>query len=177
MSHSNVPPGAPVVLEAEGLTSRDVKNVSFQLRRGEILGFAGLMGAGRTETMRLLCGTGGIDLSIGTVMMCSTLIGGCSYSSWGWPLWLSLLLIPVLATLFGALNGAMIVKLKLPPFIATLSAMMSPGLGAIITKVQTQRFSTIGSEDAWLKDVFSGTGSFTSARCTCFASSFWRPSC
>ena len=55
-SHSNVPPDAEVVLEAEGLTSLDVKNVSFKLHKGEILGFAGLMGAGRTETMRLLCG-------------------------------------------------------------------------------------------------------------------------
>ena len=33
-----------------------VKDVSFQLHKGEILGFAGLMGAGRTETMRLLSG-------------------------------------------------------------------------------------------------------------------------
>ena len=50
-------PGTPpVVLEAEGLVSADVKNVSFKLRKGEILGFAGLMGAGRTETMRLICG-------------------------------------------------------------------------------------------------------------------------
>ncbi len=55
-SRSNVPGDAPVVLEAEGLVSADVKNVSFKLRKGEILGFAGLMGAGRTETMRLICG-------------------------------------------------------------------------------------------------------------------------
>ena len=55
-THSNVAPDAPVVLEAEHLVSDDVKDVSFQLRKGEILGFAGLMGAGRTETARLLCG-------------------------------------------------------------------------------------------------------------------------
>ena len=55
-SKSNVPADAPVVLEAEGLTSNDVKDVSFKLYKGEILGFAGLMGAGRTETMRLVCG-------------------------------------------------------------------------------------------------------------------------
>ena len=55
-SRSNVPADAPVILEAEHLVSNDVKDVSFQLRKGEILGFAGLMGAGRTETMRLLCG-------------------------------------------------------------------------------------------------------------------------
>jgi len=55
-SCSNVPADAEIVLEAEHLTSLDVKDVSFKLRKGEILGFAGLMGAGRTETMRLLCG-------------------------------------------------------------------------------------------------------------------------
>lgn len=33
-----------------------VKNVSFQARRGEVLGFAGLVGSGRTETMRLIFG-------------------------------------------------------------------------------------------------------------------------
>ena len=55
-SHSNVPADAPVVLEAKGLKSIDVKDVSFKLHKGEILGFAGLMGAGRTETMRLVCG-------------------------------------------------------------------------------------------------------------------------
>ena len=53
---SNVPEGAPVVLEARDLRSREVKGVSFELRKGEILGFAGLMGAGRTETARLIVG-------------------------------------------------------------------------------------------------------------------------
>ncbi len=55
-SKSNVPADAPVVLEVKNLNSIDVKDVSFQLRKGEILGFSGLMGAGRTETMRLVCG-------------------------------------------------------------------------------------------------------------------------
>ena len=53
---SMCPPDAPVVLEAEHLCSLDVKDVSFQLRKGEILGFAGLVGAGRTETMRMIFG-------------------------------------------------------------------------------------------------------------------------
>lgn len=55
-SHSNVAPDAPVVLEAQNLCSDMVKDVSFKLHKGEILGFAGLMGAGRTETMRLISG-------------------------------------------------------------------------------------------------------------------------
>ncbi len=51
-----VPADAPVVLEARGLCSKDVRDISFQLHKGEILGFAGLMGAGRTEVARLLFG-------------------------------------------------------------------------------------------------------------------------
>ncbi len=48
--------GAPL-LEVRGLGRQGVvEDVSFTLRRGEILGFAGLVGAGRTETARLLFG-------------------------------------------------------------------------------------------------------------------------
>ncbi len=53
---SEVPEGAPVVLEAKHLVGHNVKDVSFWLHQGEILGFAGLMGAGRTETVRALFG-------------------------------------------------------------------------------------------------------------------------
>ena len=45
---SNVKPNADVVLEVKNLSSNDVNNVSFDLKKGEILGFAGLMGAGGT---------------------------------------------------------------------------------------------------------------------------------
>ncbi|NLJ40108.1 MAG: sugar ABC transporter ATP-binding protein [Clostridiales bacterium] len=55
-TQSNVPEDAPVVLQVKNLVAPHVKDVSFSLRKGEILGFAGLMGAGRTETMRLIFG-------------------------------------------------------------------------------------------------------------------------
>jgi ribose transport system ATP-binding protein len=48
---------APVALEVRGLTrGREIRDVSFTLRKGEILGFAGLMGAGRTEVARAIFG-------------------------------------------------------------------------------------------------------------------------
>ena len=54
---STVAPDAPVILEVKNLNAgKEVRNVSFQLRKGEILGFAGLMGAGRTEVARALYG-------------------------------------------------------------------------------------------------------------------------
>ena len=53
---SAVEPDAPLVLEVRGLLSPQVRDVSFQLRQGEILGVAGLMGAGRTELARLIVG-------------------------------------------------------------------------------------------------------------------------
>ena len=44
------------VLRVEGLSGNGVEDVSFTLHRGEVLGFAGLLGCGRTETMELLYG-------------------------------------------------------------------------------------------------------------------------
>ncbi|MCX8521036.1 MAG: sugar ABC transporter ATP-binding protein, partial [Rhodoferax sp.] len=52
----------PVVLEVRNISrGRAIRNVSFTLRRGEILGFAGLMGAGRTEVARAVFGADPLD--------------------------------------------------------------------------------------------------------------------
>jgi len=105
--------------------------------------------------------TGGIDLSIGTVMMCSSLVGGVAFSMWGWPLWLALFLVPITGCVFGIANGFLVAKLKLPPFIATLGTMLvAQGFSSIISRVQTQRYPTIGSANAWFKSVFYRAGNF-----------------
>jgi len=52
----------PVALDVRGLRREPaVKDVSFQVRRGEILGLAGLMGSGRTETVRAVFGADRTD--------------------------------------------------------------------------------------------------------------------
>ncbi|MEQ9406707.1 MAG: sugar ABC transporter ATP-binding protein [Fuerstiella sp.] len=52
----------PVRLDVRGLTRGDaVRDVSFQVRRGEVLGLTGLVGAGRTELVRLIFGADPAD--------------------------------------------------------------------------------------------------------------------
>ena len=50
-----------VVLAVDKLSGNGVKNISFQLHKSEILGFAGLVGAGRTELIHLLYGAAGAE--------------------------------------------------------------------------------------------------------------------
>jgi ribose transport system ATP-binding protein len=55
-------PSEEVVLEVRNLNrGRALRDVSFKLRKGEILGFAGLMGAGRTEAARVIFGADPMD--------------------------------------------------------------------------------------------------------------------
>jgi ribose transport system ATP-binding protein len=51
-----VPAGAPMMLEVKGLCSGRVQDVAFTVRAGEIVGLAGLVGAGRTEIVRAIAG-------------------------------------------------------------------------------------------------------------------------
>ena len=56
-TRSDVPPNVPIVLKVSHLNAgRLVRDISFELRQGEILGIAGLMGSGRTETARAIFG-------------------------------------------------------------------------------------------------------------------------
>lgn len=106
--------------------------------------------------------TGGIDLSLGTVMMCSALIGAYSFNAWGLPLVVGVILTLAVAIVFGLMNGFMIAKLGLPPFIATLgSQMISMGIGSIITKVQAQTWPAASAEiGGWFKKALVRTKVF-----------------
>lgn len=59
---SAVPEDAEVILEVKNLNrGKEIRNVNFNLRKGEILGFSGLMGAGRTEVARAIYGADTVD--------------------------------------------------------------------------------------------------------------------
>ncbi len=99
--------------------------------------------------------TGGIDLSVGTVMMAGAIIGGTAYKTWGWSIGLSLAFVIIVCIAFGFFNGIMVSRVKMPPFIVTLGTMMiSMGIGSIISNVQSATFPTRAVEDGWYKDFF-----------------------
>jgi ribose transport system permease protein len=98
--------------------------------------------------------TGGIDLSIGTVMMCAAIIGGTALKH-GFPMVPSLLLVVAVGLAFGFLNGVLVSRLKMPPFIVTLGTMMiSMGVGSIVSNVQSATFPIRGTAGGWFKDIF-----------------------
>ena len=53
--------GTRTVLSVENLNSKNFRNISFEIKEGEILGFFGLVGAGRTEVMRAIFGADPIE--------------------------------------------------------------------------------------------------------------------
>lgn len=110
--------------------------------------------------MTMVVITAGIDLSVGTVTVGAALVGGVAYNVWHLPIGLCLLIIIVVGTLFGLVNGLLIGKLDLPPFIATLGTQfISLGFCSVIAKVQTMRYPNITDPDGWFKVVFFKTKS------------------
>ncbi len=98
--------------------------------------------------------TGGIDLSAGTVMVGSALVGGVAYNVWGLPIYVALLVVVLTGTLFGVANGILVGVLGLPPFIATLGMQfVSLGLCSVIAKVQTQTWPSLGTPDGGFKNI------------------------
>lgn len=103
--------------------------------------------------------SGGIDLSVGTVMMCGAIVGGTAYKTWGWPFEISLVLVILVCIAFGFFNGLMVSRLKLPPFIATLGTMMiSMGVGSIVSQVRSATFPVRSEPDGWFKNFFKIIG-------------------
>jgi ribose transport system permease protein len=88
-----------------------------------------IMGIGVTFTII----TAGIDLSIGSVIALTGTVAVMAAMA-GVPIWLSMIIGLLVGVVCGLLNGLMITRLKLPPFIATLGMMMvARGVALTIT--------------------------------------------
>jgi len=107
-----------------------------------------IMGLGVTFAIA----TGGIDLSIGTVCIASSVVAGKLYTIGVIPLWATIPVMILVGTFFGLINGILIAKWKLPSFIATLGTMMvSRGLSALFSGVPNIFYPT----GLWFNKVFS----------------------
>ena len=112
-----------------------------------------IMGLGVTFSIA----TGGIDLSIGTVCIASSVVAGKLYSDGLIPLWATIPVMILVGTFFGLINGLLVAKFKLPAFIATLGTMMvSRGLSAIIVNSPNIFYPT----STWFNKLFSNYNGF-----------------
>ncbi|HKU96268.1 MAG TPA: ABC transporter permease [Vineibacter sp.] len=78
--------------------------------------------------------TGGIDLSVGTLMTFCAVIAGVVLTYWGLPLGAGVLAAIAAGAVVGLTSGTCVAKLKIPPFIATLGMMLVlKGLALVIS--------------------------------------------
>lgn len=93
--------------------------------------------------MLLVIITGGIDLSVSSVAAVSSILVAHSMRQWGlsgggWNTWAAIALGIGVGALFGAVNGFLIARLRMPAFIVTLAMMYAcEGIAYIITKGNT----------------------------------------
>jgi len=86
--------------------------------------------------------TAGIDLSVGTVMTFSAVMTGVFITFWGWPVPLGILGGMLAGALAGFINGTLISRMKIPPFIATLGMLyVTKGLSLVISGLKPIYFN------------------------------------
>ena len=74
--------------------------------------------------------TGGVDLSMGTGLVCYALVGGYMIVHKGMPVVAGILIAILLGVIIGLINGVLVAVMDLPPFLATLcTCMITRGLG------------------------------------------------
>ncbi len=102
--------------------------------------------------------TGGVDLSIGTGLICYSLAGGYLVVHKGWPVGAGLLVTVLFGIAIGLLNGFLVAVMELPPFLATLcTCMITRGLGSICSNNFGISWPTAGTDGSWFRSIFKLT--------------------
>ncbi len=102
--------------------------------------------------------TGGVDLSIGTGLVCYSLIGGFLAVHKGMPIVLALLITIAVGVIIGILNGCLVALMDLPPFLATLcTCMITRGLGPALCGGFGVSWPSALSPDGWFRKIFKFT--------------------
>ncbi len=86
--------------------------------------------------------TGGIDLSVGTVLTISAVMTGVFITNNHFPVWLGILGGILTGGTAGFINGVVISKMKIPPFITTLGMLYATkGLSLVISELKPIYFN------------------------------------
>lgn len=102
--------------------------------------------------------TGGVDLSIGTGLICYSLAGGYLIIHCGWPTWAGMLVSIGFGIAIGLLNGLLVALMNLPPFLATLcTCMITRGLGSLCSKGFGISWPSASAEGGWFRNIFKLT--------------------
>ena len=102
--------------------------------------------------------TGGVDLSIGTGLICYSLAGGYLILHMGWPTWAGILVAIGFGIVIGLVNGLLVSLMDLPPFLATLcTCMITRGLGSICSNGFGISWPAAGAEGGWFRTIFKVT--------------------
>src|SRR3954470_8322846 len=120
------------------LTANNLFNVCVQIAVVAIIAVG--------QTMVIL--TAGIDLSVGSVAGLSGVMGTMAMSSWGFPMTVGILVGVAVGALAGVVNGLLVTKAGLPPFIATLGMM---GVARGLTFIVSGAVAIYGLPDAFRK--------------------------
>ena len=118
-----------------------------------LIGMYGIFSIG----LGLVIITGGIDLSVGSVFALLGVVMSMMLTEWGWPSALAVVAIIALATGLGALNGLLITKVRMQPFIVTLCGLLFyRGLARFISNDETKGFGA-GAGFETLRDIATGS--------------------
>ncbi|MBP3899915.1 MAG: ABC transporter permease [Blautia sp.] len=102
--------------------------------------------------------TGGVDLSIGTGMICYALAGGFLIRQHGCPTGVAMLVSIIFGVGIGLANGIFVSLMGLPPFLATLcTCMITRGLGSVVTGSFAVPWPTAKQDNGWFHSIFKIT--------------------
>jgi len=99
--------------------------------------------------------TGGVDLSIGTGLICYALFGGYLIVHKNMPVAVALVACVIVGTLIGLLNGFLVAVMDLPPFLATLcTCMINRGLGSLLSGGFGVSWPSALEPAGWFRSIF-----------------------
>jgi fructose transport system permease protein len=127
-------------------------NLSLITQQVAVIGTLGV-----AQTIIIL--TAGIDLSVGAIMVFCSMVMGQTAATHGVPVWIALGLGLVVGLAAGSLNGILVTRLRLPPFIVTLGTLsIFIALTLLVSGGSTVQGNQMPDQLTWMGDTFRVLG-------------------